>query len=447
MPRPRRAPTTGWSRRARTATGRPLLANDPAPRLGVPSLRYVVHLSAPGLSLIGAGEPALPGVTFGHNDDGAFGITIFGIDQEDLYVYELNPADPHQYRYGDGWEEMTVVREKIPVKGEAPRDVELRFTRHGPVIDFDPAHRRAFALRTVWAQPGASAYFEASWSITPATWNDFKAALDHWGAPPLNFVYADRSGAIGWAAAGLTPRRPNWDGLMPVPGDGRYEWQGFLAGDELPVSLQPGQGLVRHRQRDEPARRISGRGAQGLLRVGRPLAHRPHRRGAGRQPSLQCRRRHGPADRQPSCDRAPAARSRRPADLARSPGGRRPGPAEGLGRRGDHRQRPGRHLRGLGGQASRPGGGRPPRSRRQAGHRDPGPRRHPDSGRASRPPVRRRSCSRPRRPPAGEPEGRPGRAHRAARAGHGRLGAGAGCTTPPGRRRSRPWPIQPCGRG
>ena len=227
---------------SRSATGRPLLANDPHRQLGVPALRYIVQLSAPGLSVIGAGEPALPGVSFGHNDFAAFGITIFGIDQEDLYVYALNPADPEQYRYGDGWERMTVVREQIPVKGEPPRAVELRFTRHGPVIDFDPAHRHAFALRTVWAQPGASGYFEASWFNHARTWNDFKAAHDHWGAPPLNLVWADISGAIGWAASGLTPRRPNWDGLLPVPGDGRYEWNGFLAGAELPSSKDPAKG-------------------------------------------------------------------------------------------------------------------------------------------------------------------------------------------------------------
>jgi penicillin amidase len=227
---------------SRTATGRPILANDPHRQLGVPSLRYVVGIEAPGLSLIGAGEPALPGVSFGHNDTAAFGLTIFGIDQEDLYVYALNPANPDQYHYGDGWEAMTVVHDEIPVKGEAPRKVELRFTRHGPVLDFDPPHGRAFALRTVWEQPGLSGYFQSTWLTHARTWADFKTAHDHWGAPPLNLVYADTAGNIGWAASGLTPRRPNWDGLLPVPGDGRYEWNGFLTGDELPISLNPAKG-------------------------------------------------------------------------------------------------------------------------------------------------------------------------------------------------------------
>ena len=123
----------------------------------MPSLRYLVHLKAPGLDVIGAGEPALPGVSVGHNEVIAFGLTIFAIDQEDLYVYDLNPANPRQYRYGGVWEDMQVVHETIPVKGAAPREAELLFTRHGPVVKTDGKH--AFAVRTVWAQPGTSAYF------------------------------------------------------------------------------------------------------------------------------------------------------------------------------------------------------------------------------------------------------------------------------------------------
>jgi penicillin amidase len=88
---------------SRTATGRPILANDPHRAHGVPSLRYIVQLTSPDMSVIGAGEPALPGISIGHNGQIAFGLTIFAIDQEDLYVYELNPADPDEYRYGNGW--------------------------------------------------------------------------------------------------------------------------------------------------------------------------------------------------------------------------------------------------------------------------------------------------------------------------------------------------------
>jgi penicillin amidase len=228
---------------SRTETGRPILANDPHRQLGVPSLRYVVGLNAPGLRIIGAGEPALPGVTFGHNDDIAFGITIFAIDQEDLYVYELKQGHPDEYRYRSGWQKMNVVLETIEVKGGAPREVELRFTRHGPVLAADAATRRAFAMRTVWSEPGLAGYFGSLRLMKARNWEDFMAAGNAWGAPPLNLVYADTKGNIGWAASGRAPVRKNWDGLMPVPGDGRYEWLGFHGKDVLPSRFNPAEGF------------------------------------------------------------------------------------------------------------------------------------------------------------------------------------------------------------
>ena len=225
-----------------TASGRPILANDPHREHGAPSLRYIVHLNAPGLSVIGAGEPALPGVSIGHNDKAAFGLTIFPADQEDLYVYETSPKDPDLYRYGEGWERMITVRQALKVKGEATHTITLRFTRHGPVIFADPGKHRAFAVRSVWAQAGTSAYFGSAGYMTAATWPQFKSALKAWGAPSENQVYADTAGHTGWVAAGRVPRRPNWDGLLPVPGDGRYEWRGFLKPQDLPSLADPGRG-------------------------------------------------------------------------------------------------------------------------------------------------------------------------------------------------------------
>ncbi|KRB41022.1 penicillin acylase family protein [Phenylobacterium sp. Root700] len=228
---------------SRTATGRPILANDPHREHSAPSLRYIVHMEAPGFSVIGAGEPALPGVSIGHNGTVAFGLTIFPADQEDLYVYETDAKSPTRYRYDGGWADMTTVTEDIAVKGEAvPRKVELAFTRHGPVIYAVPAKGRAFAVRSVWAEPGTSAYFGSMGYMTAKTWEGFKGALADWGAPSENQVYADTKGDIGWVAAGKVPRRANWDGLLPVPGDGRYEWKGFLKLDELPSAHNPASG-------------------------------------------------------------------------------------------------------------------------------------------------------------------------------------------------------------
>lgn len=226
----------------RTTTGRPILANDPHREHSVPSLRYVVGLHAPGLSVVGAGEPALPGISIGHNGTIAFGLTIFNVDQEDLYVYELNPDDPNQYRWKDGWETMRTVREPVAVKGEAPREFELKFTRHGPVIAVDEANRRAFAIRSVWFEPGTSAYFGSSEYMTARNWEGFVATMRRWGAPSENQVYADIRGNIGWVTGAKTPRRTRSDGLLPVPGDGRYEWDGFISADELPRIYRPREG-------------------------------------------------------------------------------------------------------------------------------------------------------------------------------------------------------------
>src|SRR5690606_23163245 len=112
----------------------PILASDPHRLLLLPSLRYVSHLHAPGLNVIGAGEPAIPGIAVGHNETSAFCFTIHPADQSDLYVYELSPEDASLYRYGEGWERMDLIEEDIPVRGEEPRRVRLAFPRHGPVL-------------------------------------------------------------------------------------------------------------------------------------------------------------------------------------------------------------------------------------------------------------------------------------------------------------------------
>ncbi len=229
---------------SRTTTGRPILANDPHRVYQAPSLRYISHLSAPGLDVIGAGEPALPGISIGHNGTIAFGLTIFGIDQEDLYVYALDPADRRRYRYRDGFEEMRVVKETIAVKGAAPVEAELLFTRHGPLIFADEPGNRAFALRSVWLEPGTAPYFGSVGYMRARDFDQFRAALRRWGAPTENQVYADAAGNVGWVVGGLAPIRPNWDGLLPVPGDGRYEWAGFRDGNELPRTLNPEQGFL-----------------------------------------------------------------------------------------------------------------------------------------------------------------------------------------------------------
>ena len=211
----------------KSSTGRPIFANDPHRSHSTPSLRYIVHLCAPGIEVAGAGQPYLPGISSGHNGKVSFGFTVFQIDQEDLYVYDLDVDNPDRYRYGDGWESMRLVAETVSVKGCENAPVVHRFTRHGPVIHIDPGARKAYALRTVLLEPGAAPYLASLAYLGAADWYELRDALNRWHAPSLSFVGADTAGNIGWATCGLAPVRPNWDGLLPVPGDGRFEWDGF----------------------------------------------------------------------------------------------------------------------------------------------------------------------------------------------------------------------------
>ena len=120
----------------------------------------------------------------------------------------------------------------------------IAFTRHGPVLAADAAAHRAFALRAAWLDEGMAPYFGAIEYMRARNWDQFAAAMNRWGAPGENQVYADTSGNIGWIPAGLTVVRPNWDGLTPVPGDGRYEWAGYRDMDELPRAFNPPSGYV-----------------------------------------------------------------------------------------------------------------------------------------------------------------------------------------------------------
>ena len=229
-----------------TASGKPLLANDPHRTIALPSLRYLVHLVGPGWNVIGAGEPTLPGVAAGHNERVAFGFTIVGIDQQDIYVEELNPANPDEYRYRGRWEKMRVEREQIWVKGEAqPREIELKFTVHGPVIHEEGARHRAYALRWVGSEPGTAGYLASLTLNRVRNWPEFLKAMERWKVPSENLIYADVEGNIGWVAAGLTPIRRNWSGMIPVPGaSGEYEWEGFLPVKELPQSFNPARHYI-----------------------------------------------------------------------------------------------------------------------------------------------------------------------------------------------------------
>jgi len=228
-----------------TRTGKPLLASDPHRPVVIPSLRKTVHLVGGGWNVFGAGEPALPGIALGHNEQIGFGFTIVGVDQGDLYVEKLNPANPDEYWHRGAWRKMEASRETVNIQGGPPRTIELRYTVHGPVIHEELGRHRAFALRWVGSEPGGAGYLASIAAARARDWPEFLKSLERFKVPSENMAYADRAGNIGWAAAGLAPVRKNWSGLLPVPGDsGEYEWSGFLPFAEHPKLFNPARHFV-----------------------------------------------------------------------------------------------------------------------------------------------------------------------------------------------------------
>ncbi len=229
---------------AHTSTGVPILSNDPHRTIEMPSLRYFVHLQAPGWNVIGGGEPPFVGVDAGHNEHMAWGFTFAGIDMADVFVEETNPADHAQAKYKDAWEPMTIIREEIRVKGEEkPRAIELKFTRHGPVFYEDTANHRAYVAKSVNQERGTAPFKGSLKLAQAASCEDFFDRAMSWKTPTHNLICGDDKGNIALQVSGLTPDRTGWSGRLPVPGSsGKYEWKGFRS--DLPREYNPARGYI-----------------------------------------------------------------------------------------------------------------------------------------------------------------------------------------------------------
>ncbi len=229
----------------RTATGRPLLADDTHLALRNPSIWYLVHLVGAGFDVAGFTIPGAPGVVIGHNARIAWGVANLGPDVQDLYVEQPNPGDLTQFRFGAGFETAETRREEVRVKGRDGVPLDVTVTRHGPVLTpVLEGTKQIVALRWTALEPGH--LLDAVYRLDrAASWQDFRAALRDWDVPGQNFVYADIDGHIGYQATGRIPIRAKGDGHVPAPGwTGEYEWTGFIAFDQLPSALDPPEGLI-----------------------------------------------------------------------------------------------------------------------------------------------------------------------------------------------------------
>jgi penicillin G amidase len=226
-----------------TASGKPIVSNDPHRTVSLPSLRYFVELDAPGWHVIGGGEPPFVGVDLGNNENMAWGVTFAGIDEVDTYVEETNPDNPNETRFNGSWVPMKVIREEIKVKGEdKPRVVELKFSRHGPVFYEDPARHLAFAARSSDQEQGTAPFRGSLKLAQAASCEDFFDRAMAWKLPSHNLICGDTKGNIALQVSGLAPDRDGWTGRLPVPGTGKYEWKGFRS--DLPREYNPARGYI-----------------------------------------------------------------------------------------------------------------------------------------------------------------------------------------------------------
>jgi len=257
-----------------TATGMPLLANDPHLGIQMPSIWYQVGLhcrpkaEACPFEVGGFSFAGVPGVVIGHNDRIAWGFTNTGPDVMDLYILKVNPANPDQYEFNGAWIDFETRTETITVAGSDPLEVHVRVSRFGPVISdtygplkdnvkpedeampfkdqagIELPETYAIALRWTALEPGS--VFEAIWGFNKAkNWEEFRAAGQNFVVPAQNLLYADVEGNIGYQMPGRIPLRKNGDGRQPVPGwTDEYEWSGYIPFEELPYVYNPPSGYI-----------------------------------------------------------------------------------------------------------------------------------------------------------------------------------------------------------
>jgi penicillin amidase len=246
-----------------TASGRPLLANDPHLGVQMPSIWYEVGLhcapvtDACPMDVVGFALSPTPGVIIGHNGRIAWGVTNVGPDTQDLYRIQVNPANELQYRWNDEWRDFIIHEEVINFgDGEPALTLRVRETHLGPVINDNPIDEETgnvlgfnnedpVVMR--WTALEGGTLFRAVIGINGAqNWDEFREALRYWDSPSQNFVYADVEGNIGYQTPGMIPIRAEGEnGNLPTDcAEDACGWQGFIPYESLPTIYNPERGYI-----------------------------------------------------------------------------------------------------------------------------------------------------------------------------------------------------------
>ncbi|MGO9271711.1 MAG: penicillin acylase family protein [Terriglobia bacterium] len=225
-----------------TASGKPLLANDPHLGHSIPSVWTMAELEAPGLHVAGVTLPGLPLVVIGHNERIAWGMTNTSPDVQDVYLEDFNPSDGTQYRHNGQWEKADVREEAIKVRGRPDYRLAVKVTRHGPIIG--GAGNQGLALQWTALQPHALTLPFLDMARA-RNWKEFTDAVRRFTGPEQNMVYADVDGNIGYYAPAWVPIRKQGDGSLPQSGaTDDYDWTGYIPFEDLPHAFNPPGGII-----------------------------------------------------------------------------------------------------------------------------------------------------------------------------------------------------------
>jgi penicillin amidase len=270
---------------SRTTTGMPLLANDPHLAIQMPSIWYQIGLhckpknDACPYNVTGFSMAGVPAVIIGHNDHIVWSMTNVGPDVMDLYIEKINPENPNQYEVNGQWVDFEIRKETIKVAGGDPIEMDVRITRHGPIIsevfgvlknEGDPDDEKfipfkdnagielpeQYAIALKWTAFTPTSSFVAPWMMNTAeNFEEFREAARTARVPSQNVVYADIEGNIGYQMPGDIPIRANGDGTLPVPGwTDDYEWLGYIPFEELPYTFNPTEDYIATANNQVPPR-------------------------------------------------------------------------------------------------------------------------------------------------------------------------------------------------
>ena len=230
---------------AHTIDGKPMAANDPHLAYAIPGTWHLVQLKAPGLDVSGAALPGLPCIITGHNDQIAWGVTNLQSDVLDLYLEQIDERTG-RYVFEGKTDQAEADRQWIGVRGGKPVEVDTWVTRHGPVILHESG--KSYSMRWSASDGFSFPFFDID---RAQNWEQFRAALSGFWGPPQNFIYADRAGNIGYQAAGRVPIRRDFDADIPIDGaSGKFEWDGYIPFEQMPVTYNPPTGIVATANQD-----------------------------------------------------------------------------------------------------------------------------------------------------------------------------------------------------